>query len=425
MKNLLAAIAIFLAGFFPSPDAAAQAIIGHGMYTGTPGVASFLNARTACRAYQTSLCSSGSAGGSHFRACYVTYTVDPAAWSSSCPAVGGTVVSTEEHRWYYQDAACPAPTVVDPETGFCEEPEPEPEPDPCDIGYATGPFGQCIQIDPPKQCRDVLGYVNGQQICNDDKNDCEATGGTYGVVGDTAVCIADEDDPPECENETFVFGNDYGAYVCTHADDKNPDDDTPPPKCPGDNDCDGIPDVDDPDDDNDGIPDIDDPDRNGDGIPDKDTDGDGIPDHEDDDDDGDGIPDVEDGDHGAGECDPTSTGYSACIGDQTEVSNTAADDIRNNATRTGMGAIDDFVKGAKGALSNGDGVAAPTGIVSQLTGWLGFSPGSCSDLSIDVYGHAFTIQCAKTQRLRDMLNWVFAAYAMIFIFQTALQRPAS
>ena len=111
----------------------------------------------------------------------------------------------------------------------------------------------------------------------------------------------------------------------------DPGGDTPTDDCPGDIDCDGIPDWNDPDIDGDGIPNGSDPDVDGDGIPngedpdvdgdgilngsDPDIDGDGLRNGSDDDVDGDGIPNGDDpdadGDGIPNEDDPEPNGCDA------------------------------------------------------------------------------------------------------------------
>lgn len=304
---------------------------------------------------------------------------------------------------------------------LCLHPE---EGDPCPIGQVTGPGGICTSDPNPDEtpCRNVAGYVNGVEVCLDDKNECEQQGGTYGIIMDEAGCLLDDEDPEkECAAEMFVFGNDYGGYVCVHPDDKNPDDDTPDPN---DADGDGVPNDEDPDDDNDGIPDEEDPDANGDGRTDDDSDEDGIRDYEDDDDDNDGVSDSDDKDNGAGQCDPTAFNYAQCTGQLSSISDTAGIDIRNAANLSVNTAVEGVTSATKAAIGNGNaGITEPTGLVASLTGFSGFADRACVDLSTTVHGVPFSITCDGTQPIRNMLTWVFGFLALFYIVHLAFGAP--
>lgn len=119
-------------------------------------------------------------------------------------------------------------------------------------------------------CEDVAGTFNGDVICNDSKNECESSGGTYGYVNGQQTCLSGDydDDLPTCRGIETVQVID-GGFACISPVEENPDNDVPDQEDPKpDNDNDGIPDDEDPDDDNDGIPDDIDDDDDNDGIPD-------------------------------------------------------------------------------------------------------------------------------------------------------------
>jgi hypothetical protein len=90
------------------------------------------------------------------------------------------------------------------------------------------------------ECSDVAGYVEfgggRTQICNDDKNDCAASGGTYGFVGSgseqLAVCLPSglSDDLPTCDIITLQIDGATGSFVCASAPQPpDPDDPTADP----------------------------------------------------------------------------------------------------------------------------------------------------------------------------------------------------
>ena len=179
----------------------------------------------------------------------------------------------------------------DPFTGLnlCEPPPDIPDCDPDTEALEAITVGSettyhCVPV-LELECYNPSGYFNGRQICDDDKDDCEATGGTYGFVQGKQVCLpSDYDDQlPECDSSGVVHLVN-GGFVC---------------ETPKDEESEDTPNKDEPDTDGDGIPNSQDPDIDGDGIPnwaDDDIDGDGIPNGQDDDVDGDGIPNSDDPD---------------------------------------------------------------------------------------------------------------------------------
>ena len=276
--------------------------------------------------------------------------------SAACGAQGSTVINVDPpgrgfqcgpptRYWYIAGAGpatCPEGTVENTEGGVCEE---APEPQPCDgkpadwvemeftVGgqtttYCAPPF------EPEEECANPEGTITfgGQThvVCNDKRDECSATGGTYGFYNGTETCLPEEfdDDLPTCDgdgaiNMTWDPVTQTGGFVCESP--IKPDPDLPQRENPKktDTDNDGIPNEQDDDIDGDGIPnhldddidgdgvnnyydiDIDgdqinnniDPDIDGDGIPnntDGDVDGDGTPNSQDTDSDGDGVPNADD-----------------------------------------------------------------------------------------------------------------------------------
>lgn len=291
---------------------------------------------------------------------------------------------------------CQAGYLFDALTTTCY---PDPTIDPCPPGQISGPGGICTTDPDPQEtpCKNVLGYVNGVEVCKDKQDECEAQGGAYGIIMDEEGCLLGEEDPEkECASETYIFGNEYGGYVCVHPDPKppTPPGEPPPPGCPegyyaAGNSC---------------I--LDEPDKEG-------------------DDDDDGVPNGNEPGRGAGQCDPTSVAYSECVGQLERVAGNEGAAIRTEANRTGAGALDGVVTGAKSAIGSGNaGMGQPTDVVEELTGFSGFNPGSCSDIAFEVFAHPMAIECVETQRLRDVLSWVFAFLALVYIVNLALMRSA-
>lgn len=168
------------------------------------------------------------------------------------------------------------------------------------LDMGTGKKAYCgdSMDQPPKTCQNILGYINDKQICGDKKDECDASGGTYGHVNGSEVCLPQDypDSLPTCDSNQVITITEAG-YVCSTPERPDEPDDS---ENPDDSDIDG-----------DGIPDKDDPDM----------DGDGTPNGEDGDKDGDGIPNGDDGEpEGPGEEDSSVSGGSCeerptCKGD--------------------------------------------------------------------------------------------------------------
>lgn len=180
---------------------------------------------------------------------------------------------------------CPVGTWLDPALDQCVPGEPPPPgPAPGCQGYEPGGAQvNAIWLDDPpnginefcspdystdeEECSDVAGYFNDVQICNDDQNECEAKGGSYGIVvyetaenaNDSAkpVCIPPEyaEQLPTCDIPSLQIvenpGNPgTGGFVCASPvtppepgdptekpGDHNDPNDPVPPSCTG-ADCD-------------------------------------------------------------------------------------------------------------------------------------------------------------------------------------------
>jgi hypothetical protein len=126
----------------------------------------------------------------------------------------------------------------------------------------------------PEPCSDIVGYITDtsgveHQVCNDEKNACEQTGGAFGYVNGEATCVSDNYGAPSCSG-TQVLTQQLSGWACLTP---SPPDDPANPDIP--NSQNPLP----PDDDNDGTPNNNDSDMDGDGTPnssDGDIDGDGI-----------------------------------------------------------------------------------------------------------------------------------------------------
>lgn len=292
----------------------------------------------------------------------------------------------------------------------------------CEGEYPDGPPGftaSPVQPDPNDDCGNVTGYYNGQPICTDQADRCEASGGSYGYVNGEAVCIPEDDSPPDCKAGTVLLVTGGGGFVCTSPDDGPPETDDP-----NDLDGDGIPNATDTDDDGDGLADSSDPDANGDGRPDSDSDNDGTPDHDDDDDDNDGVNDdrdLDNGNDGVGDCDPTSRDYFKCAGQITDVSENADDKLESELNQEAASAGDKILEAGLDALGDGSQtIEGGEGIGSLITGGLFPSYGACQNVTIPVKAFGLELTCDRTQGIRDLLGWFVAASTVVLVFAIAL-----
>lgn len=384
LKKILLLLALIIPGFVPgvAPEAKAQ-------YDEPAGTTYTCRRRAGTTGAFSTL-----AGQTTFAACKAHLVPSPLeGWSGTqwtfAPASG----------WYFQSIT---PSVAPADTDYCAEGyeldsltggcvgEPPPE-NPCDIGFVPGPFGECVPVEPPDSCEVVLGYVNGQEICQDDRNACEATGGYYGTINDQAVCIPPEDEPQTCAPGTFLFldtsEGDFG-FACVRPDESPPGDDTPDPNDPDD---------------------------------------DGQTNDVDDDDDGDGTNDVDDGFSevaaGAGQCDPTAQDYAACLNQVETVSATEAQTITTKLNNAGDSQLAKIGAAATQAIGTGDaGIDGPSDLESAITGVSVFQGFGCVDTTWSIMGSPLTISCVRTEPFRDILGYLFALLTLVSVFNIATQK---
>lgn len=241
------------------------------------------------------------------------------------------------------------------------------------------------QPDPDQPCYNVIGWVNGSPVCGDKADQCKASGGSYGFVNGVEVCIPKAENPPTCPARTVLTIGPGGVESCVPIGTDPPED--PPPQCDDDKDCDGTTDGDDPDGDGDGRPD---------------------------------GPVTYTGD---GACDPTDKDYAFCQGNLQNISDQLDDGLEAKARGSAFAEGELIREAGLDAIGNGESaIAAPGGIGERLANALGIASGDCVDVSIDVLGHAWGIQCSQTAPIRTLLAYVFAVLTLISVFNIAIQR---
>jgi len=117
---------------------------------------------------------------------------------------------------------CPTGKVYDVPTGQCVIPDTTPES--CADGEmasvdSTGAVLGCTELadlNDDENCQNPQGYINGELICGDAAAACEGTGGSYGVVNGSEVCVPHDYSPPICEIGTVLVIDE--GYVCSVPD---------------------------------------------------------------------------------------------------------------------------------------------------------------------------------------------------------------
>lgn len=245
------------------------------------------------------------------------------------------------------------------------------------------------QPDPEENCYNVIGWVNGQLVCGDKADQCEAMGGAYGFVNGQEVCIDQEEDPPECPARTVLTASVGGGHECVPVDSEPPPEE-PPCETEGDEDCDGTPDEEDPDKDGDGRP---------------------------------------DGDHpyqGDGTCDPTHPGYAACVGQTESIGDNVDNGIEAKARGNAAAEGDRILQAGKQALGDGNsGMTGPEELAGTVATSIIPDFGECQDMTFEFHGNVATLSCVKTQPIRDLFGLFVASCTLLFVLSVALGSSAS
>ena len=293
--------------------------------------------------------------------------------------------------------SCQTKGLFDDGSGFCVE-EPEPE---CGVDDGKSP-AQC-------DCEsNGASWVTGLEICgvNPDENNpnerdgCEANGGTFGLFNNETVCLPADFGVPTCSSAgnvaSYSDSNGGDGWACESDTSGNSDQ---------------------PDTDNDGIPD----------IADSDIDNDGIPNASDDDVNGDGVLNTSDPSYQGESFDNSLTESKLDLIHDTlknlktdlteQVPDSKSDNITNDALSTGQSELDSLFDSALSDDSN----LAVTIQESEIT--LGdeinsiFPDFACVSYNQPVFqGYGFNITCDSTNRLRDLLSWVFYMFTAWYLF---------
>lgn len=352
-----------------------------------------------------------------------------------CAAVGGQLIST--HKFSYLTGSCPEGTVSDPnDYNRCLTPTP------CSDQTGTVLGATPVYKTPAGQCANSGGslcQVSCKGLCI-----VFADGSTYGMTLTGNDCDIGQEqgnviEPDSGCPEGYVWGQINGVGACVKSGDGKPSSPTSDPIDPKDSDGDGESNDKDPDIDGDGVPNSLDDDMDGDGIPngsdndidgdgvanaaDPDIDGDGIPNYMDDDMDGDGVQNGSDTDsNGSGTAD--SLDVSQLID---EGAPNLADQVSDNNSDLDTSVqteLDNWTNTLDSELLNLDnnGVGDP----SSYLDWFGILPSAtCTDFSFNIPGKSvpFSITCASTQLLRDLVGFALALYALFTMYELFTRRP--
>lgn len=400
-KVLLLLLLSLLAWFVTPRSAFAQSAVLHGVfYDGTALAAS-------CAAANGAACGTISISGG-----YLALTGAPnnqaIGWRYYCRGTStnscGVVPTTGSVIHYFvKVSSCAAGYWTNTSTGMCDVvPTCEggetydsgtnmciaAEPYQCGIGYYNDDGGttveSCLPYGPQEEdCSRPLGYVGDDLICGDDADDCAATGGSYGQINGQNVCIPQGEDTPECEPGTFVFVPDGSSTFACVTPESNP-----PPGTGGT----PIP------------PDFGDPEPPGEGGVDPDQTGTGPTE--------------------TGPCDPTDQDYALCSGMSESVSESMIDNMVNQMDSKGTSLMSKLGTSFSDAVGDGQfDIGDPSGI-SDLTGTVLPSAGSCVDFSSgSFHGADFGIPCDRTAIVREILGYFFYVYTMFRLVIIARRRP--
>ena len=83
---------------------------------------------------------------------------------------------------------------------------------PCPDGW-TETGGICLPHEQPDPCENIVGYINGVPVCDDLRDECEASGGQLGQMNGESICVPEDESPPLCDGDG-VIGLVEGGYVC-------------------------------------------------------------------------------------------------------------------------------------------------------------------------------------------------------------------
>lgn len=291
----------------------------------------------------------------------------------------------------------------------------------CGAGYSKFTVGgktSCVE-NMPSQCGSGdRVWVNGVDACGSERDACNSSGGTFGIINGQSVCVPQEyaDDLPTCASGSAEYvdnGNGSSAFACATVTSPSSESD---PTNPTEQDPTGLGGK---------------LDRitqtlerqtasivnalGGAGTPVAGGTGSGS---------GSGPGDGEGEDGEAGPCDPNEENYLSCIGmpDVIQmIADNEADSILGNAAAVGDGHLDAAAGTLTDFVQSPIEVAEPTEIQTLVTG-LFPTPVACTDLVMQVHGHAMTISCAKLQPLRDWIGFALAIGTVWYCFQIAFGR---
>lgn len=124
----------------------------------------------------------------------------------------------------------------------------EDEPNSCVEGYAKLTIGGSVSCVPNPQDPDSCGsqgrvFINGKEACAEEKNACNAAGGTFGIVGTKATCLPSDysNNLPTCSQGSAEFvDNGTGSYAFACATSVNTPEQQNPPATIAENDPTGL-----------------------------------------------------------------------------------------------------------------------------------------------------------------------------------------
>lgn len=123
---------------------------------------------------------------------------------------------------------------------------------------------------------------------------------------------------------------------------------------------------------------------------------------------------------GAGDCDPTATNYSECIG-QTEVADESlAGDIKSEQDQTAQSKIDEYTEAMTDFVNDNQSLDSESGVIeSMLTGLIP-TAGTCSAQTVSFAKISVGINCEKLNQFKVYFGWFLYIITVYYLFHLAL-----
>lgn len=124
---------------------------------------------------------------------------------------------------------------------------------------------------------------------------------------------------------------------------------------------------------------------------------------------------------GNGECDPESSDYAACIGQVEEVGDDAKAGLLGDLGQAGTASLDEIESSMTGALGEDHGFESQPGILTAFVQSILPSAGSCTGLTLSFRGASYTIQCSRFEGFRIWFGWALWLLTVFYCVNVAIR----